>query len=96
MLSLWDHSNTVVSEATNNICPGPKGKLLLLVEALSRCLQIKPFLSINQWFDTYKPKIQFHSFMFSCTNCSCMAVKSAYSKVTALRQGQQSISVMMP
>lgn len=41
MLSLWDHSNTAVKKTTNNICPGPKGKSLLLVVALSRCSQLK-------------------------------------------------------
>lgn len=70
MLSLWNHNNTAVKQATTNVCPAPKGKLLLLVVILSRYLQIKPFLSIKQWFDTDKPKIKFHSFMFSCTNCS--------------------------
>lgn len=47
MLSLWDHNNTAVKQATNNVCPGPEGKLLLLVVALSRCLQIKQFLTIK-------------------------------------------------
>lgn len=60
MLSLWDHNNTAVKQATNNVCPGPKGKLLPLVVVLPTCLQTKQFLSIKQWFDTYKPKIQFH------------------------------------
>lgn len=68
MLSLLDHNNTAVKQATKNICHGPKGKLLLLVVVLSRYLKIQLFLSSKQWFD--KPRIQFHSFMFSCTNCS--------------------------
>lgn len=69
MLLLWDHNNTAVKQVTNNVCPSPKGKSLLLVVALSRCSQLKLFSSIKQWTDTYKPKIQLHSFMFSCTNC---------------------------
>lgn len=70
MLSLWGHNNTAVKQANTSNCPGPKGKLLLLVVALPRCLQIKQFLSIKQWFDTSELKIQFHSFMFSFTNSS--------------------------
>lgn len=41
MFSLLDHNNTTVKRANTNNWPGLKGKLLLLVVAFSRCLQIR-------------------------------------------------------